>query len=170
MSWNDPIRTCSPLCTLTTVQQKFIFASYFLWPVSLKNLRNLLRRSQKNLFLRPTQRATHRQFNIRGIGDLIFCCAVSALLAQASLSPSSWYRQCRQPDWTPSWRSARACAPGYCSLSLQTHEPNSAASCTAGSLGVQYPCQWSACSNRPWFTTDLLSVGVFIVCVRLASG
>ena len=78
---------------------------------------------------------------------LDFWCAASVLLAQASLSPSRWYWQCRQPDWTPSWHGARAHAPGCHSWSLQTRKPSSAASCTSGSLWVQYCHWWSTCSN-----------------------
>jgi hypothetical protein len=73
--------------------------------------------------------------------------AASWLLAQASLLPSSWYWRRQWPDWTPSWRGARACAPGSCSWSVRTRKPNSAASHASGSLGVQYHRQWSAHSS-----------------------
>jgi hypothetical protein len=73
--------------------------------------------------------------------------AASALLAQASLLPFSWYQQCRQPDWTPSWCSACVPVPGSCSWSIRTLESNSAASPASGSLGVQYRRRWLGLSD-----------------------
>ena len=152
MEWS--LRTCFseqsyqgtfPTAYVDVSTTKFIFASYLLRPVSLKNLRNLLRRFQKTSVPAPNE---PHIVNLKYVElQLDFWCAASVRLAQASLSLSSWYWQCWQPDWTPSQRGARACAPGYCLWSLQSQEPNSAARCTLGFLWVQYRGQWSACSN-----------------------
>ena len=79
--------------------------------------------------------------------------AASVLLAQASLLPSSWYRQHRRLDWTPSWCGACAHAPGSCSWSVRTCESNSTASRAWGPWGSNIAVyDWRVAMNLtlPW--------------------
>ncbi len=83
--------------------------------------------------------------------------AASATLELSSSTLSSWCGLCRWPDWAPHRLGTCTLASWACSLSLQGHEPNFAASGTLGSSKWIFLCRWLACSNTlacPWWSLE----------------
>ncbi len=83
--------------------------------------------------------------------------AASALVELSSSTSSSWCGLCQWPGWAPHRLSACVLAPWACSWSLQSHEPNSAASGTSGSSKRFFCHQWLGCSNTlacPWWSLE----------------
>ncbi len=83
--------------------------------------------------------------------------AASALLELSSSTSSSWRGLCQWPDWSPHWLGDRALAPWACSWSLQSHEPNSAAGGSSGSLRRFFCRWWLVCSITlvcPWWSLE----------------
>ena len=120
---NCPFRTCfSKLSTEDMLVRATVdAASYLTFPISQICWNESF--SRKAVLPRHAKRVSD------SIG------AASALLASAS-APSSIRRGLgRRLVWASFWRGAWACAPRYCSWSVQARRLNSAATCASGVLG-----------------------------------